>query len=162
MTTVAAMTSAGGSRARWGTAALVAPAGAALLAGTTGWALHHAPGSSASVATTSAPTPSASGPSAAALRTAALRRQVVAEQQRLAALKQAILATKAQTSVIEAGTAKLGSRPAQVYVAAPVAPAYSGGSAYVPSPAPAPAAAPQQQAAPPAAQATTRASGARP
>jgi hypothetical protein len=48
------MTEARGAKARWSSAALIAPAAAALFTGVTTWALHHDPSKSAATVDTSA------------------------------------------------------------------------------------------------------------
>lgn len=158
------MTDRPGSRARWGTAALVAPAGAALIAVTTGWALHHNPLATASAASTASTASTAKPVTTVAPvdpQAAALRNQLTAQQQQLAALQNQLAAVRGQIQAVQA----------EPVTAPPVAAGGGGGSgsggggaavgsgsqpqAYVPP------VVRQVQAAPPA-HTTTGASGARP
>lgn len=136
-----------GARARWGAAALVAPAAAAVFTGATGWALSTpAPGTSA------APKPAPTADPALAR----LRSTVAAEQSRVAALQRQAAALQAKANALTASTRALTAGGG---VPAPAAAPQLGSTV------PAPAAAPPMAAAPapaPPAHTTTGASGARP
>ena len=179
------MTDARGARASWMTAAFVAPAGAALIAATTGWALAHNPTAAPSAVTT--PVKPVVTPAPVDLQLVALSRRIAAQQQRVASLQRLIAAVTAQTRSLQVAPATVvaavapsrgywaprsGSSSA-VQAVAPVRAAQAPPRAAAQRPAPAaaqqpapaaaaPQAAPAPVAAPaPPVQATTGASGAR-
>ena len=88
-----------GNRARWTTAALVAPTAAALFTGTAVWASGHQP-----VTTTASATPTSAPPKAVDPALVALRQAVAANSAQVSALRKTVATIKAQAAVIAKGT----------------------------------------------------------
>ena len=99
-----------GTRVRWTTAALVAPAAAAVFTGTTVWAAEHEPATaSTTTATTTATTPAAAAPVAAAPAQpdpviASLRAAIDANTVQVERLRTTVATLQAEAASIAQGT----------------------------------------------------------
>jgi len=172
-----------GTRVRWTTAALVAPAAAAVFTGTTVWSAEHEPAtasttSSTTTSTTTSTTPAAAAPAAAAPSqpdpiVASLQAAVDANTVQVKRLRVTVASLEAQAAAIAKGTpaaavrtskttTRSTSRTATNRTTAPRTTTRTSAPASKPAPAVrAPAAAPAPAPAPaPATQTTTGASGA--
>ena len=162
-----------GTRVRWTTAALVAPAAAAVFTGTTVWSAEHEP---ATASTTTSTTPAAAAPAAAAPAqpdpvVASLQAAVDANTVQVKRLRVTVASLEAQAAAIAKGTpaaavrtskttTRSTSRTATNRTTAPRTTTRTSAPASKPAPAVrAPAAAPAPAPAP-ATQTTTGASGA--
>jgi len=104
-----------GTRVRWTTAALVAPAAAAVFTGTTVWAADHEPASAASTTTTStAPAVAAADPAPAQPDPviASLQAAVDANSVQVARLRRTVADLQAQAAAITKGIAAASVRTA--------------------------------------------------
>ena len=164
-----------GTRVRWTTAALVAPAAAAVFTGTTVWSAEHEP---ATASTTTSTTPAAAAPAAAAPAqpdpvVASLQAAVDANTVQVKRLRATVASLEAQAAAIAKGTpaaavhtskatTRSTSRTTTNRTTAPRTTTRTSAPASKPAPAVrAPAAAPAPAPAPaPATQTTTGASGA--
>jgi len=95
-----------GTRVRWTTAALVAPAAAAVFTGTTVWSAEHEP---ATASTTTSTTPAAAAPAAAAPAqpdpvVASLQAAVDANTVQVKRLRATVASLEAQAAAIAKGT----------------------------------------------------------
>ena len=95
-----------GTRVRWTTAALVAPAAAAVFTGTTVWSAEHEP---ATASTTTSTTPAAAAPAAAAPAqpdpvVASLQAAVDANTVQVKRLRVTVASLEAQAAAIAKGT----------------------------------------------------------
>lgn len=88
-----------GTRVRWTTAALVAPAAAALFTGTTVWASGHEPATASTPTTAAAPAPAADP------LVAALRAQIDQNTAQVDRLRQTVANLQAQAVAIAKGVA---------------------------------------------------------
>jgi hypothetical protein len=168
-----------GTRVRWTTAALVAPAAAAVFTGTTVWSAEHEPATaSTTTSTTTSTTPAAAAPAAAAPSqpdpiVASLQAAVDANTVQVKRLRVTVASLEAQAAAIAKGTpaaavrtskttTRSTSRTATNRTTAPRTTTRTSAPASKPAPAVrAPAAAPAPAPAPaPATQTTTGASGA--
>ena len=162
-----------GTRVRWTTAALVAPAAAAVFTGTTVWSAEHEP---ATASTTTSTTPAAAAPAAAAPAqpdpvVASLQAAVDANTVQVKRLRATVASLEAQAAAIAKGTpaaavhtskatTRSTSRTTTNRTTAPRTTTRTSAPASKPAPAVrAPAAAPAPAPAP-ATQTTTGASGA--
>ena len=166
-----------GTRVRWTTAALVAPAAAAVFTGTTVWSAEHEPATaSTTTSTTTSTTPAAAAPAAAAPSqpdpiVASLQAAVDANTVQVKRLRVTVASLEAQAAAIAKGTpaaavrtskttTRSTSRTATNRTTAPRTTTRTSAPASKPAPAVrAPAAAPAPAPAP-ATQTTTGASGA--
>ena len=166
-----------GTRVRWTTAALVAPAAAAVFTGTTVWSAEHEPATaSTTTSTTTSTTPAAAAPAAAAPSqpdpiVASLQAAVDANTVQVKRLRATVASLEAQAAAIAKGTpaaavhtskatTRSTSRTTTNRTTAPRTTTRTSAPASKPAPAVrAPAAAPAPAPAP-ATQTTTGASGA--
>jgi len=167
-----------GTRVRWTTAALVAPAAAAVFTGTTVWAAEHEPATAST--TTTSTTPTSTAPPAAASAAAApaqpdpvvasLQAAVDANTVQVERLRQTVATLQAQAALIAQGTpaaavrtskatTRTTSRPTSTTTSRSSSTTRTTPRAPAPAPKPAPVAAPAPAPAP-ATHTTTGASGA--
>ena len=137
-----------GTRVRWSTAALVAPAAAALFTGTTVWASGHEP------ATASTPTAASTAPKPVVDPVVvALRAAVDRNTAQVDALRRTVAALRAQAAAVAAGSGAARTTASRPTAARSTSSRTSSTTTRAPAAAPAPAPAP-------ATQTTTGASGA--